>query len=252
MQEEGAGELRWHTILDLECYCFIALFLFRTSLAIEKHQSLVGGEAAHNAAGGGVTHNEAVNFFLRIKATLHIILSWYAWRSLGFSQILRYLLKFVVAAFWLVVLPIAYSKSVQNPTGLVKFFSQWTGDWWAQPFYNYCVAIYLIPNILAALLFLLPFLRRFLERSNWHIVVLMMCRSSTRNIGVVIAIWAPIVLVYFMDTQIWYAIFSTIVGGIYGAFSHLGEAWNSSSTASSEVAQSLQWLVHLPSPSKSQ
>ncbi|KAK4369084.1 hypothetical protein RND71_012876 [Anisodus tanguticus] len=26
-----------------------------------------------------------------------------------------------------------------------------------------------------------------------------------------------------MDTQIWYAIFSTIVGGIYGAFSHLGE-----------------------------
>ncbi|KAI7996066.1 putative callose synthase 6 [Camellia lanceoleosa] len=49
--------------------------------------------------------------------------------------------------------------------------------------------------------------------------------QATRNIGVVIAIWAPIVLVYFMDTQIWYAIFSTIVGGIYGAFSHLGEIW---------------------------
>ena len=26
-----------------------------------------------------------------------------------------------------------------------------------------------------------------------------------------------------MDAQIWYAIFSTIVGGILGAFSHLGE-----------------------------
>lgn len=26
-----------------------------------------------------------------------------------------------------------------------------------------------------------------------------------------------------MDTQIWYAIFSTVVGGIRGAFSHLGE-----------------------------
>ncbi|PKU65173.1 Putative callose synthase 6 [Dendrobium catenatum] len=26
-----------------------------------------------------------------------------------------------------------------------------------------------------------------------------------------------------MDTQIWYAIFSTIFGGINGAFSHLGE-----------------------------
>lgn len=26
-----------------------------------------------------------------------------------------------------------------------------------------------------------------------------------------------------MDTQIWYAIYSTIFGGIIGAFSHLGE-----------------------------
>lgn len=30
-----------------------------------------------------------------------------------------------------------------------------------------------------------------------------------------------------MDTQIWYAIFSTVIGGIYGAFSHLGEVRDS-------------------------
>ncbi|KAH9770610.1 callose synthase 7 [Citrus sinensis] len=48
-------------------------------------------------------------------------------------------------------------------------------------------------------------------------------RGVTHNIGVVIAIWAPIVLVYFMDTQIWYSIFSTLFGGIHGALSHLGE-----------------------------
>ena len=29
--------------------------------------------------------------------------------------------------------------------------------------------------------------------------------------------------VYFMDAQIWYAIFSTLFGGIYGAFRRLGE-----------------------------
>ena len=29
--------------------------------------------------------------------------------------------------------------------------------------------------------------------------------------------------VYFMDTQIWYTIFSTLLGGIYGAFQRLGE-----------------------------
>ncbi|RRT75488.1 hypothetical protein B296_00031171, partial [Ensete ventricosum] len=29
--------------------------------------------------------------------------------------------------------------------------------------------------------------------------------------------------VYFMDTQIWYAIFSTLYGGVSGAFGRLGE-----------------------------
>ncbi|CAM8896554.1 unnamed protein product [Rhodiola kirilowii] len=43
------------------------------------------------------------------------------------------------------------------------------------------------------------------------------------NIGVIIAIWVPITLVYFMDTQIWYAIYSTIFGGLKGVFNHLGE-----------------------------
>ncbi|PON48810.1 Glycosyl transferase [Parasponia andersonii] len=46
---------------------------------------------------------------------------------------------------------------------------------------------------------------------------------AKNNIGVVIALWAPIILVYFMDSQIWYAIFSTLFGGIYGAFRRLGE-----------------------------
>jgi hypothetical protein len=31
------------------------------------------------------------------------------------------------------------------------------------------------------------------------------------------------VQVYFMDTQIWYAVFSTLVGGMYGACRRLGE-----------------------------
>ncbi|GLT70370.1 hypothetical protein SLA2020_424530 [Shorea laevis] len=224
-----------------------------------------------------------------LQAALDIILSFNAWRSLKISQILRYILKFGVAAFWAVVLPIGYSSSVQNPTGLIKFFNSWARDWQDQSFYNYAVAIYLIPNILAALLFLLPPLRKSMERSNLRIVTLIMWWAQpklyvgrgmhedflsllrytlfwimllisklafsyfveilpliqptkiildlhvdnyqwheffpnvTHNIGVVIAIWAPIVLVYFMDTQIWYAIFSTLFGGVQGAFSHLGE-----------------------------
>ncbi|KAF3444992.1 hypothetical protein FNV43_RR14685 [Rhamnella rubrinervis] len=224
-----------------------------------------------------------------LQATLDIILSWIAWKSLKCTQIVRYLLKFAVAAAWVVVLPIGYSSSVQNPTGLVKFFNSWAGDWRHQPFYNYAIALYLLPNILAAVIFLLPPLRRRMERSNLWIITLVMWWAQPKlyigrgmhedmfsllkytlfwivllisklafsyyveiaplvgptklimdmsitnyewheffpharyNIGVVIAIWAPIVLVYFMDVQIWYAIFSTLFGGIHGAFSHLGE-----------------------------
>jgi callose synthase len=114
------------------------------------------------------------HFIFGFAASLDIILSLNAWRSLKVTQILRYLLKFVVAAVWAVVLPIGYSSSVLNPTGLVKFFSTWSMDWQNQSFYTYAVTIYLIPNVLAALLFVLPPLRRTMERSNWRIVTLIM------------------------------------------------------------------------------
>ncbi|XP_077252429.1 callose synthase 7-like isoform X2 [Tasmannia lanceolata] len=224
-----------------------------------------------------------------LQATLDILLSWKAWGSMRVTQIVRYLLKFAVAAAWVVVLPIGYSSSVQNPTGLVKYFSNWVGNWQSQSFYSFAIAIYLIPNILAVLLFMVPLLRKSMERSNWRIITLVMWWAQPKlyvgrgmhedvfsllkytlfwilllisklafsfyveimpligptkmitgmssvnyewheffpnvkhNIGVIVSIWAPIVLVYFMDTQIWYAIFSTVVGGIHGAFNHLGE-----------------------------
>ncbi|KAK9078560.1 hypothetical protein SSX86_002617 [Deinandra increscens subsp. villosa] len=57
---------------------------------------------------------------------------------------------------------------------------------------------------------------------TWH----SFSSSAMNNIGVVVSLWAPSILVYFMDTQIWYAIFSTIFGGVYGAFNRLGEIKN--------------------------
>ncbi|XP_057992637.1 putative callose synthase 8 isoform X1 [Hevea brasiliensis] len=43
------------------------------------------------------------------------------------------------------------------------------------------------------------------------------------NAGAIVAIWAPIIVVYFMDTQIWYSVFCAIFGGLYGIIHHLGE-----------------------------
>ncbi|KAJ0711631.1 putative 1,3-beta-glucan synthase [Helianthus annuus] len=47
--------------------------------------------------------------------------------------------------------------------------------------------------------------------------------DAKNNYGAVAALWLPVILVYFMDAQIWYAIFSTLCGGIIGAFDRLGE-----------------------------
>lgn len=111
-------------------------------------------------------------------AILDIVLSFNAWRTLKYTQTFRYLLKLAFAAFWLVVMPIAYSRSVQNPRGIIRFFNTLGGNWQTQSLYYYCVAIYLVPNILSAILFLLPCLRRSMERSNWRIISILMWWSQ--------------------------------------------------------------------------
>ncbi|KAK8340262.1 hypothetical protein V6Z12_A08G090900 [Gossypium hirsutum] len=209
---------------------------------------------------------------------------------MSFHVKLRYILKVVTAAAWVIVLPVTYAYTSDNPSGIARTIQSWFGSTSSSPsLFILAVVIYLSPNMLAALLFLFPFVRRFLESSHYKIVMLMMWWSQPRlyvgrgmhestfslfkytmfwvlliitklafsyyieikplvgptkaimsvrirhfqwheffpqarnNIGVVIALWAPIILVYFMDTQIWYAIFSTLFGGIYGAFRRLGE-----------------------------
>ncbi|KAG4924054.1 hypothetical protein JHK87_049594 [Glycine soja] len=142
-----------------------------------------------------------------LQVTLDIILTWNALKNMKFTQLLRYFLKFVVAAVWVVVLPVCYSSSLVNPSGLIRFVTSWAGDWGNQSLYTYVVVLYMLPNIVAAILFFLPPLRRKLERSNMRILTFLMW-------------WAQ---VYFMDAQIWYAIYATLFGGIIGAFSHLGE-----------------------------
>jgi hypothetical protein len=46
------------------------------------------------------------------------------------------------------------------------------------PYYILAVAVYLIPNVLAAFLFLFPMLRRWIENSDWHIIRLLLWWSQ--------------------------------------------------------------------------
>ncbi|KAL4576869.1 hypothetical protein LXL04_012969 [Taraxacum kok-saghyz] len=224
------------------------------------------------------------------QAVLDVVLNWKARQCMPFYQKLRYLLKVVSAAAWVVILPVTYAYTSKDPAGLAQTIKGWFGNSSGSPsLFILAVVVYLSPNMLAAVLFLFPFIRRYLESSDYRVVMLMMWWSQPRlyvgrgmhestfslfkyttfwilliitklafsyyleikplvgptkaimsvhintyawheffpqarnNIGVVVALWAPIILVYFMDTQIWYAIFSTLFGGVYGAFRRLGE-----------------------------
>ncbi|KAF7849020.1 hypothetical protein BT93_L1333 [Corymbia citriodora subsp. variegata] len=227
-----------------------------------------------------------------VQAVLEVILSWKAQRSMTSFVKLRYILKVVSAAFWVIILPVTYAYTWKNAPGLAQAIKGWFGSGSnSRCLFVLAVVIYLSPNMLTVLLFLFPFIRRYLERSDYKIVMVMMWWSRPRlyvgrgmhestfclfkytlfwvlliitklafsyyieikplvgptkavmnvrvtnfqwheffpraenNIGVVIALWAPVILVYFMDTQIWYAIFSSLCGEFSGAVRRLGEIW---------------------------
>ncbi|KAK9058187.1 hypothetical protein SSX86_023027 [Deinandra increscens subsp. villosa] len=224
------------------------------------------------------------------QAVLDLVMMWKARFSMSFHVKLRYVLKVLSAAVWVIILPVTYSYSLDNPSGFGETMKNWFGSGASSPsLFILAIVIYLSPNMLSALLFLLPVVRRYLERSDYRFVRFIMWWSqlplyvgrgmhedplslikytffwvllivaklafsyyleikplvgptkaimkvhitryqwheffpqASNNLGVVIALWAPIILVYFMDIQIWYAIFSTIFGGFYGAFRRLGE-----------------------------
>jgi len=98
---------------------------------------------------------------------------------MSFAVKIRYILKVISAAAWVIILPVTYAYTSENPTGLARTIKSWIGNGGNQPsLYILAVVIYLSPNMLGALLFLFPFLRRFLERSNYKIITLMMWWSQ--------------------------------------------------------------------------
>uniref|UniRef100_A0A0E0JJS1 1,3-beta-glucan synthase n=1 Tax=Oryza punctata TaxID=4537 RepID=A0A0E0JJS1_ORYPU len=109
-----------------------------------------------------------------IKVTLDILLTFQAWGNMDWTQIVRYLLKFFVAIAWIIILPLAYSSSIRNPSGAGKLLNSWVGNWHNPSVYNVAIIIYIVPDILAAFLFLLPQLQNIMERSNWRVVGLLM------------------------------------------------------------------------------
>jgi hypothetical protein len=106
-------------------------------------------------------------FVVVFTATLDIIFNWKARRTTEFAVKLRYVLKFTLAALWVVLLPVTYAYTWENPTGVVRAIKNWFGNGRDHPsLFVISVVIYMSPSMLAAILFLLPFIRRKLESSD--------------------------------------------------------------------------------------
>ncbi|KAL6606076.1 hypothetical protein ACP70R_041729 [Stipagrostis hirtigluma subsp. patula] len=195
-------------------------------------------------------------FLQFLQSILDFVLNFPGSHRCKFIDVVRNILKIIVSAAWAVILPFFYISTASKVNLPLKDLEKWfryvRG---VPPLYILAVAVYLIPNVLSAALFLFPMFRRWIENSDWHIVRLLLWWSQKRiyikplikptkdimgvhniryewheffpnasyNIGAILSLWAPVLLVYLMDTQIWYAIFSTIFGGMTGALGRLGE-----------------------------
>ncbi|GAV70420.1 Glucan_synthase domain-containing protein/FKS1_dom1 domain-containing protein [Cephalotus follicularis] len=199
----------------------------------------------------------------------------------------RMLLKSVVAAGWILLFGVFYGR-IWTQRNHDRTWSD-AANRRVVNFLEVALA-FLLPEILAVGLFIIPWIRNFLEETNWRIFYVLSWWFQSRSfVGrglreglvdsirytlfwvVVLAtkfsfsyflqikpmiaptkvllklegvnyewhqffshsnrlavglLWLPVVLIYLMDIQIWYAIYSSFVGVAVGLFGHLGEIRN--------------------------
>ncbi|CAH1414598.1 unnamed protein product [Lactuca virosa] len=174
----------------------------------------------------------------------------------------RMVLKIITSVIWIIIFVVFYTR-IWNQK---KDDGRWSGAANKRVVTFLEVAlVFILPEILALLLFILPWIRNFIENTNWRIFYFITWWFQSRtfvgrglreglikpmikptkdlldltdvtyewhqffgnsNRFAVGLLWLPVVLIYLMDTQIWYSIYSSFVGAAVGLFSHLGEIRN--------------------------
>ncbi|KAG2251858.1 hypothetical protein Bca52824_081994 [Brassica carinata] len=103
---------------------------------------------------------------------LDIILNFPGFHRWKFTEILRNILKIALSLAWCVVLPLCDAQSNSSAPGMLK---QWISFLprdvkGVPPLHILAVALCLLPNVLTAIMFIFPMLRRWIENSVWHII----------------------------------------------------------------------------------
>jgi callose synthase len=206
----------------------------------------------------------------------------------------RMILKSVVAVVWIIVFGAFYGRIWSQRNSDLRRSPRdlsWSSEADKKVVTFLEVAlVFVAPEILALALFILPWIRNFLENTDWRIFRMMtwwfqsssfigrglreglvdnikytlfwamvlatkfafsyfmqikpMVKPSKQMLKLkdvnyewheffdhsnrfsVGLLWLPVVLIYLMDLQIWYAIYSSFVGAGVGLFQHLGEIRN--------------------------
>jgi hypothetical protein len=70
----------------------------------------------------------------------------------------------------------------------------------------------------------------------WHDFV----SKNNHNALTLLALWAPVVMIYFLDVQVWYTVTSALLGGLEGAKDRLGEVGPQSKPIHSMISYKLK------------
>lgn len=134
---------------------------------------------------------------------------------------LRYVLKAGAAAGWVIVMPVAYAYSWKNASGFALTIKNWFGGHShnSPSLFIVAILIYLSPNMLSALLFLFPFIRRYLERSDFKIMMLMMWWSQVRPYPCAFYLWLNVCIEPKISDLSW------LLCGTASAVHRKGYAW---------------------------
>ncbi|KAG7551365.1 1-3-beta-glucan synthase subunit FKS1-like domain-1 [Arabidopsis thaliana x Arabidopsis arenosa] len=221
------------------------------------------------------------SFLLVLQSLLDLTLNFPGFHRWKFPDLLRNILKIIFSTLWCLLLTICYAQSASNHPGKLQQCLSFLPQVKWIPSLSSMIVIYLIPNMLEAIMFSFPMIQSRIEISDRRIYRLLLWWSQpriyvgrgmheslitrikytlfwlilfcfkfsfnyfvqmkplvkathtiigpgfyqdgTHNYGAVVSLWLPVIMVYFFDTQIWYALFSSICGGFIGAFGRLGE-----------------------------
>lgn len=118
-----------------------------------------------------------------LVGVLDLVLNFPGYCRWKFSDAVRNILKILVSLAWAIALPLFYIQSRPEISIPVKYLDKWLPEVKGiRPLYVMAVMLYMLPNLLAGILFIFPMTRRWIENSDGHIIRLLLWWSQVPSL----------------------------------------------------------------------